>query len=63
MADLNTQGDRPPDPETLGMVFLIGGFLAVASFIAMGLAHEAGPKLDSPGPIANLQKAFDQATR
>lgn len=48
----------PPDPETLGIIFLIGGTFAVASFILYGIAVALGPRIESPPPIARLEAAI-----
>ena len=56
-----------PDPETLALIALIGGVVgaitSVGTFILFGLARELGPQLDSPAPIAQLDRAFRRSLR
>jgi len=50
-----------PDPEVLILVFLIGGALAALSFIVIEQATRIGGQIESPIPIQNMRRAFEQA--
>lgn len=56
-----------PDPETLLFIALIGGVVgaitSVGTFILFGLARELGPQLDSPAPVAQLDRALRRMVR
>ena len=49
------------DPEVLGIVFVIGGVLAVASFVLFDLATRIGQDVASPTPPRLLRGAVSSA--
>ena len=49
------------DPEVLGIVFVVGGVLAVASFVLFDLATRVGQDVESPTPLRVLRGAVSSA--
>ena len=49
------------DPEVLGIVFVVGGVLAVASFVLFDLATRIGQDVESPTPLRVLRRAVSSA--
>lgn len=46
------------DPEVLGLVFLVGGALAVVSFVLFRVAISVGQELETPEPIQAIQRVL-----
>ena len=51
------------DPEVLGLVFLVGGTLAVVSFILFRVAISLGQELETPEPIQAIQRVLTPPRR
>ena len=49
------------DPEVLGIVFVIGGALAVVTFILYDIATQVGQDVESPTPLRVLRQAVSRA--
>ena len=49
---------RPADPETLLIVGVIGGLLAIGTFVLYDWASRVGPQLETPGPVRALHNAL-----
>lgn len=49
------------DPEVLTIVFVIGGVLAVASFVLFDLATRIGQDVESPTPLRLLRRSVSSA--
>lgn len=58
MATLGTGKSVADDPEVLAGVFVLGGILAVVSFIAFRIVISVGQELESPAPIQALRRAI-----
>ena len=54
-------GDRVvSDPEVLVGIFVVGGALAVLSFIVFRIVISVGQELESPEPLQALRRALTQ---
>jgi hypothetical protein len=49
------------DPEVLGIVFVIGGALAVVTFVLYDIATQVGQDVESPTPLRVLRQAVSSA--
>lgn len=54
---------RPPDPETVLIIGVVGGIFAIGTFLLYDWASRVGPQLETPGPIQALNNALFELTR
>ena len=55
--------DVARDPEVLVGIFVVGGALAVLSFIVFRIVISIGTELESPEPVQALRRALFEENR